>query len=181
MLHVHAPPAVGSPLQSPPIALATPCAAACMRCRLHALPPAIALTSHELLRPVWKVLDDDIRLAEEEEQAYAQQRLSGTARLAEGGGGPLTTSWGVRDTVYFHLLTGKPGSTVRLIGDVLAWGQRRAPPFLRRGHRRAVDTPAELLTGSIDSDGLTIDLLDDGHADDERKGGGAPQSKGPPQ
>ena len=40
-------------------------------------------------------------------------------------------SWGARDTVYFHLLTGKPGSTVRLLGDVVAWGTRRFPGIRR--------------------------------------------------
>ena len=47
-------------------------------------------------------------------------------------------SWGAMKTLYFHLLTGDGASSVRVLGDVIAWGQRvRRPQWWRLPHRVA--------------------------------------------
>lgn len=78
-------------------------------------------------------------LAEAEIELRASELRSANpadhARLASDRGMDRPGSWGVVDTVYFHLLTGKLGSTVRFLGDGLAWTGRRRPRFLRRSRQ----------------------------------------------
>jgi hypothetical protein len=89
-------------------------------------------------------------LAEVEADLQAKGYLSGSSRQLLDSRYPRYNqrlhvpqeSWGIADTVYFHMLTGKPGSTVRMLGDVAAWVGRRRPRFRSSNRRVQADVAA---------------------------------------
>jgi len=91
-------------------------------------------------------LENDLRRASRESSAIATQQ-----------------DWGAKDTVYFHLLTGKLADQVRFLGDIYAWGRNRVPRRLRRESDRtdaqdAIPTSASLADANDTDEDEFIEL-----------------------
>lgn len=105
----------------------------------------------EQFRQFHRTIEADLAAAKEDIKEY-EARTGRVARVAYGTASDQdpqhaslrkpVDSWGLVDTVYFHALTGKPGSTVRLLGDVVAWTGRHRPR-LRRRRRAAAEEQEE--------------------------------------
>ena len=81
------------------------------------------------------------------------------ARAERDGEGAMRQSWGVRDTVYFHLLTGTAAGQIRALGDALAWSGRKGRGWNKKLHHflKKVPPDASGSTGGPPSQELLIE------------------------
>mmetsp|Transcript_16515 Transcript_16515/g.32268 ORF Transcript_16515/g.32268 Transcript_16515/m.32268 type:complete len:450 (+) Transcript_16515:246-1595(+) len=89
------------------------------------IPPLTGQLDH-----VCSIFESDLQALKERRHSDRGERQRSTDTTTS----MANQDWGTQQTVYFHLLTGKSGSRIRMLGDIVAQMRIR----VRRG-RRAVD------------------------------------------